>query len=31
MERADEVDMGRRIADFGGFPITYFVPRRHSA
>jgi hypothetical protein len=31
MERADEVDMGRRIADFEGFPITYFVPRRHSA
>lgn len=30
MERADEVDMGRRIADFEGFPVFYLVPRRYA-
>jgi hypothetical protein len=30
MERADEVDMGRRIGDFEGFPVFYLVPRRYA-
>lgn len=30
MERADQVPMGQRVADFEGFPVAYIVPRSHA-
>lgn len=31
MERADEVEMRRRVAEFEGFHVIYVVPHRQAA